>query len=179
MCSRERCIGRLVSGSAVDIARIRGKLLISPAPGSLAGPAGSSGSGYVMAGVPAASRPWARRGIRTGRKGPPRSSGWTGGLGLERARAPSRQRGPGSWPTGRPPVRRCRPGPFLAGDPPRRLSESKIALRARIRGMIRYVRGHAQVEANSGRRRDGQAMAVSRRGPAGISWPALSVTSPP
>jgi len=35
---------------------------------------------------------------------------------------------------------------------------------------------HAQAEANSGRRRDGQAMAVSRRRPAGISWPALSVT---
>ena len=137
----KRCLGRLVSGPAVDIARMRGKLLISPAPGSLAGPAGSSGSGYVMAGVPAASRPWARRGIRTGRKGPPRSSGWTGGLGLERARAPSRQRGPGSWPTGRPPVRRCCPGPFLSGDPSRRLPGSKIALRARIRGMIRYVRG--------------------------------------
>jgi len=63
----------------VDIAGIRGKLLISPAPGSPAGPAGSSGSGYVMAGAPAASRPWARRGTRTGRKGLPPSSGWTGG----------------------------------------------------------------------------------------------------
>jgi len=72
------------------------------------------------------------------------------------------------------------PGSFLSGHPPRRLPESKIALLARIRGTIRYVLGgHAQAEANSGRRRDGQAMAVSRRGPAGISWPALSVTSPP
>lgn len=63
----------------VDIAGIRGKLLISPAPGSLAGPASSSGSGYVMAGAPAASRPWAGRGARTGRKGLLRSSGWMGG----------------------------------------------------------------------------------------------------
>ena len=63
----------------VDIAGIRGKLLSSPAPGSLAGPAGSSGSGYVLAGAPAASRPWVKRGTRTGRKGLLRSSGWTGG----------------------------------------------------------------------------------------------------
>jgi hypothetical protein len=79
VCSQYRNIGRSVSDSAVDIARMRGKLLISPAPGSLAGPAGSSGSGYVMAGASAASRPWVRRGTRTGRKGSPRSSGWTGG----------------------------------------------------------------------------------------------------
>src|SRR2546430_16049289 len=32
-----------------------------------------------MAGAPAASRLWARHGTRTGRKGLPRSSGWTGG----------------------------------------------------------------------------------------------------
>jgi hypothetical protein len=63
----------------VDIAGISGKLLTSPAPGSLAGPAGSAGSGYVMAGAPAASRPPARRGPRTGRKGLLRSSGWLGG----------------------------------------------------------------------------------------------------
>ena len=140
MCSRKRCTGRLVSGSAVDIARIRGKLLISPAPGSPAGPAGSSGSGYVMAGAPAASRPWARRGTRTGRKGSPRSSGWTGGWAWK---------GPGRPVDNGDQARGQRDGLRSEGAarvlslrrPARRLPESKIALRARIRGMVRYVLG--------------------------------------
>ena len=166
-----------MSDWTVDIALIGGKLLISPAPGSPAGPAGSSGSGYVMTGAPAASRPWARRGTRTGRKSTPRLSGWTGGLGLERARAPSRQRGSGSWPTGRPPVRRRCPGPFsLRTWLPSENSDS--APLAQIRRHVRWVLGGlAQAEANSGRRRDGRVVAVSPRRPTGISWPALSATS--
>ncbi len=64
--------------SAVDIAGIRGRLLVSPAPGSLAGPAGSLGSGYPMAG-PQPAAPGSRRCTRTGRKSLPRSSGWMGG----------------------------------------------------------------------------------------------------
>ena len=39
-CSRKVSLGSLAGGLTVDIAGIKGKLLISPAPGSLAGPAG-------------------------------------------------------------------------------------------------------------------------------------------
>ena len=65
---------------AVDIAGIRGMLLLSPAPEGPRGPAAL---------------------IRLDR-----------GLGVERARAPSRQRRPNPLPAGRTPVRRRRPGPF-------------------------------------------------------------------
>src|SRR5579859_3141109 len=97
----------------VDIDAIRGMLLLSPAPGSLAGPTGSSGSEQCHGGGrphPAAPRPtW------HGKKGltePAAQIRLDRGLGVERARAPSRQRRPSPLPAGRTPVRRRCPGPF-------------------------------------------------------------------
>jgi hypothetical protein len=69
LCNRRRTLSSTDARFVVDIAAIRGTLLLSPAPGSLAGHAAL---------------------IRLDR-----------GLGVERARAPSRQRRPSPLPTGR------------------------------------------------------------------------------
>ena len=68
------------SGLAVDIAGIRGKLLISPAPGSPAGPAGSSDSGLCH-GRGARSQPAPGPGVALERAGRACRAliGWTGG----------------------------------------------------------------------------------------------------
>jgi len=172
--SRLRRISRSVSDSAVDIARMRGKLLISPAPGSPAGPASSSGSGYAMAGALAASRPWARHGTRTGRKSSPRSSGWTGGWAWKGPGHPvdngDRSRGQRDGPRSEGAARVLS---SQGGGPPR----GDDAFLARIPERVRCARGARPGGGELRRCRDGQAVAVSRRRPTGISWPALSVTS--
>ena len=164
----------------VDIAGIRGKLLISPAPGSLAGPASSPGSGYVMAGGARSQPPLSRAWRQNGQEGPAALIRLDGGLGLERARASSRQRGPSPWPTGRPPVRRRCPGPFpfaeKRGKPRRARRGSGTNPRAgslfaenqcSAGGNWRQVAGGGSIRGNRG-----QPVEASAR----ISWPALSVT---
>src|ERR1019366_9190350 len=102
--------------------------------GSLAGPAGLSGSGDVMLEGASIQQPsW--QGVA------PKGAAaafirMDGGLGLERARAPSRQRRPSPLPTGWTPVRRRCPGPFPL---PRSLHPQQAqGGRARIWGHVRF-----------------------------------------
>src|SRR5436189_5153580 len=111
-CSPRMALGSLAAGLTVDIARIRGKLLISPAQGSLAGRHADQVRAMPWQGRPQPAAPGP--GVaQDGHEGLAAFIRLDGGLGLERARAPSRQRGPSPWPTGRTPVRRRCPGPFL------------------------------------------------------------------
>ena len=98
-------------GFAVDISRKRGMLLLSSAPGSLAGPTGSSGSESVTPGGVRIQPPRGRRG-RQRLRGSAAQFRLDRGLGVEGARAPSRQRRLSSRPAEQAPVRRCCPGPF-------------------------------------------------------------------
>ena len=135
----------------VDIAGIGGKLLIGPAPGLPAGPASSSGSGYVMARAPAASCPSAGRGTRTGRKGLLRSSGWMGGWAWK---------GPGPPVDNGDQARGQRDGLRSEGAarvlfPSRRSGESPDAhgaAQARIWGQVRYLlKTNVLLEATGGK----------------------------
>jgi len=155
---------RLTSrGSAVDITRIRGMLLRSPAPGPLAGPTGSSGSEQCHGeGRQHPAAALEADVVCEGLREPAALIRLDRGLGVERARAPSRQRRPNPWPAGRTSVRRRCPGPFLPGPPGWHYSPAGSLV---PRGTRFAAGGHGSPSAR------GNAST-------GISWRAPSVTPP-
>lgn len=105
-----------------------------------------------MAGAPAASRPGPDV-APNGQEGLATRIRLDGGLGLERARAPSRQRGPSPWPTGQDSGPKALPGSFSFRARGRMRHESEGSF-------VVFTGGRALREAGSAvRSRSGDIMA--------------------